>query len=304
MTPSRSVRRGRSPSAAISTGTMAPLSTADFGNSCRRHRNSWLLFTSWRRAMIDTETPGACVSATIWRFSASEYCRRSGRLVSTTPLVDTCSACSAIRRSLRQSACSGRRCSPSAYGDRADYVGTGGLSRFPKDPRQVGHNPRRAIDAIVGGRLVQKAKHSLLDSLVVELAGGFSLTREQRSMPAILERPEVLAIGLHIDPKKVAHCAAVQATAACKNHHGSVAIGQAAVVKAVEQRRDVADITDLLAKRLWANLLLKDGAHPLERGLTGLLAPVGFRGDTDYPTGITEELLYASARNDRWIGTG
>ena len=28
------------------TGTMAPLSTTAFGNSCRRHRNSWLLFTS------------------------------------------------------------------------------------------------------------------------------------------------------------------------------------------------------------------------------------------------------------------
>src|SRR5207237_5924479 len=46
MTPPRSGRRGRSPSAAISTGTIAPLATAAFGNSCRRHRNSWLLFTS------------------------------------------------------------------------------------------------------------------------------------------------------------------------------------------------------------------------------------------------------------------
>src|SRR5215467_8717564 len=49
----------------ISTGTIAPLSTAAFGNSCRHHRNSWLLFTSWRRATIDTEAPGTCVSATI-----------------------------------------------------------------------------------------------------------------------------------------------------------------------------------------------------------------------------------------------
>ena len=42
----------------------------------------------------------ASVSATIGRFSASEYCRRlaaPGCLVSTKPLVDTCSACSAIR---------------------------------------------------------------------------------------------------------------------------------------------------------------------------------------------------------------
>jgi hypothetical protein len=41
----------------------------------RRHLNSWLLFTSWRRATIDTDAPGASVSATIRRFSASE-CRR------------------------------------------------------------------------------------------------------------------------------------------------------------------------------------------------------------------------------------
>jgi hypothetical protein len=46
MTPPRSGRRGRSPSAAIATGTIALLSTAAFGNSCRRHLNSWLLFTS------------------------------------------------------------------------------------------------------------------------------------------------------------------------------------------------------------------------------------------------------------------
>jgi hypothetical protein len=37
--------------------------------------------------------PGACVSATIWRFTASEYCRRFVApgcfLVSTKPVVDT-----------------------------------------------------------------------------------------------------------------------------------------------------------------------------------------------------------------------
>src|SRR5262249_25652158 len=52
MTPSRSARRGRSPSGAISTGTITLLSIAVFGNNCRRHRNSWLLFTSCRRAPI------------------------------------------------------------------------------------------------------------------------------------------------------------------------------------------------------------------------------------------------------------
>jgi hypothetical protein len=72
--------------AAISTGTIALLSTAASGNSCRRHWNSWLLFTSWRRGTIDTDAPGTCVSATIWRFNASEYCRRFGCLVSTKPV--------------------------------------------------------------------------------------------------------------------------------------------------------------------------------------------------------------------------
>jgi hypothetical protein len=113
-----------------------------------------------------------------------------------------------------------------------------------------------------------------IDSLVVELTGGFSLTREQGSMATILERPKVLAVGLHIDPKKVTHRAAMQTAPARKNHHGSVALGQAAAVKAIEQRRHIRDITDLLAKRVWANLLLEDRAHPLECGLTGLLAPI------------------------------
>jgi hypothetical protein len=64
-------------------------------SGCRRHLNSRLLFTSWRRTMIDTDAPGACVSATIWRFNALEYWRRfvaPACLVSTKPLVDTCSA--------------------------------------------------------------------------------------------------------------------------------------------------------------------------------------------------------------------
>src|SRR5438105_11390071 len=41
--PSRSVRRDRPSSGTTATGTIAPLATAAFGNSCRRHRNSWLL---------------------------------------------------------------------------------------------------------------------------------------------------------------------------------------------------------------------------------------------------------------------
>ena len=151
---------------------------------------------------------------------------------------------------------------------------------------------------------MQDSKDCLLDCLVVELAGGLGLTREQHGIPAIIERPEVLAVGLLIDPKKVTHRAAAQATAARENDHGSVPIRQAAVVEAVKQSCDVGDIADLPAKRVEADLLLKDGAHPLERGLTGLLAPVGLRGDADQTTGIAEELLCAASRNDRWIGTG
>ena len=49
----------------ISTGTITLLSIAVFGNNCRRHRNSWLLLTSWRRATIGTDAPGSSVSATI-----------------------------------------------------------------------------------------------------------------------------------------------------------------------------------------------------------------------------------------------
>jgi hypothetical protein len=151
---------------------------------------------------------------------------------------------------------------------------------------------------------VQETKDCLLDCLVVELPGGPSRAREQRSLPAILERPEVLAVGVLIDPKKVAHHAAAQATAARENDHGSVTVGQSAAIEAVKQGRDVGDIADLLAKRIGADLLLENGTHPLERGLTGLLAFVGLRGDVDHPTGIAEKLLRAASRNDRRISTG
>jgi len=69
MTPLRSTRRRcRGRSATISTGTIVLASTTTgtaFGNSSRRHLNSWLVFTSCRRATIDTEAPGSSVSATI-----------------------------------------------------------------------------------------------------------------------------------------------------------------------------------------------------------------------------------------------
>src|SRR5581483_9610264 len=60
-------RSRRSGTGTISTGTISPLSTSlcSFGNSSRRHRNSWFAFTSWRRATIETDAPGSSVSATI-----------------------------------------------------------------------------------------------------------------------------------------------------------------------------------------------------------------------------------------------
>jgi len=64
MRPLRSARRRRrGRSGTISTPSITA-GTA-FGNSSRRHLNSWLVFTSCRRDTIDTEAPGSSVSATI-----------------------------------------------------------------------------------------------------------------------------------------------------------------------------------------------------------------------------------------------
>jgi hypothetical protein len=61
------------------------------GAISRRHLNTWLAFTSWRRATIETDAPGASLSATIRRFDTSDHSRRLGlpelRLVSAKPLV-------------------------------------------------------------------------------------------------------------------------------------------------------------------------------------------------------------------------
>jgi hypothetical protein len=98
--PSRSVRRGRPSSGAISTGIMAPLSTTAFGNSCRRHLNSWLLFTSWRRATVDTAPPQLRLRhhLALRRFRILSTLRPPGScLVSTNLVVDTGSTRSAIR---------------------------------------------------------------------------------------------------------------------------------------------------------------------------------------------------------------
>src|SRR3712207_7563876 len=61
-------------------------------------------------------------------------------------------------------------------------IWAGGVPRLPEDPCQVGHDPGRPVDAVVGGRLVQEAEHRLLDGLVVELARGLGLAREQRGV--------------------------------------------------------------------------------------------------------------------------
>jgi hypothetical protein len=67
--PARSARRRcRLRSGTISTGSIVPLSTTaggSFRTISRRHLNSWLAFTSCRRATIDTDDPGSDVSATI-----------------------------------------------------------------------------------------------------------------------------------------------------------------------------------------------------------------------------------------------
>jgi hypothetical protein len=57
-----------------------------------RHANTWLLFTSYCRATIDTEAPGANDAATISRLSASgqdRCCRLDLKFVSISELVDT-----------------------------------------------------------------------------------------------------------------------------------------------------------------------------------------------------------------------
>src|SRR5439155_8883879 len=79
----------------ISTGSIVLPSAAAggaFGSSSRRHLNSWLAFTSCRRATIDTDDPASSVSATIWRLSASGHSRRltdRDCLVSTMALANT-----------------------------------------------------------------------------------------------------------------------------------------------------------------------------------------------------------------------
>jgi hypothetical protein len=140
---------------------------------------------------------------------------------------------------------------------------------------------------------VQEAEHRLLDGLVVELARGLGLAREQRGLTARLECPEVPAAGPLADPEEAAHRVAAQPVGVREDGHGPVAVGQAAVVEAVEQGAQIGDIADIAAQRLRADVLLQHRAHPLERGPPGLFAPIGLRGDANHPTGVAEEPLRA-----------
>ena len=47
-------------------------------------------------------------------------------------------------------------------GDLADHFRADRVPRLRQYACEVGHDPRRAIDAVVGRRLVQKAEHRLL----------------------------------------------------------------------------------------------------------------------------------------------
>ena len=115
-------------------------------------------------------------------------------------------------------------------------------------------------------------------------------------MPAVFERPQVLATSLLVDAEKAADDAAAQPTAARENDHRPVAVRQTPVVEALKQGVEVGEIADLAAQRIAADLLLEDGAHPFERSLPGLRSAIRLRGDADHPTGVAEELRCANGR--------
>jgi hypothetical protein len=66
---------------------------------------------------------------------------------------------------------------------------------------------------------VQEPEYCLLNCLVVELPGGSGRPREQCSRLAVVEGPEIIAVGALIDPKKVAHDSTAQTTAARESDH-------------------------------------------------------------------------------------
>jgi hypothetical protein len=57
----------------------------------RRQLKTWFAFTSYRRAVIETDAPGSDVAATISRFNAScqRLCRLFASVVSMSAFVDT-----------------------------------------------------------------------------------------------------------------------------------------------------------------------------------------------------------------------
>ena len=97
---------------------------------------------------------------------------------------------------------------------------------------------------------MQDPKDRLLDGLIVKLARGIDLAREQRCLTTSLKHLQVLVAGLMVYAKKGANRAAVQPTVVRQNHHGPVAVGQAALIKVVKKGRKVRNIADLAPQLL------------------------------------------------------
>ena len=178
------------------------------------------------------------------------------------------------------------------------------MPRLPDDPRQVGHDPGRPVDAVVGGRLVQEPEYCLLDLLVVELTRGFGLVREQGGMATALECPQVSKACLPVDPQKAANCRAPQPVTVRENGHGPVAGGQAAFVEALKQGPEIGEVADIAAECIQVDVFLQNGAHPFERNLLGLHSAVSLGDNADRATGLPEKLLRARCQYDWGIGAG
>jgi hypothetical protein len=74
--------------------------------------------------------------------------------------------------------------------------------------------------------------------------------------------------------------------------------------KAVEQGTKIGNVTDVTAQCVRTDVLLQDGAHPLECDLPRLFTPVGLQGDAHHPTSIAEKPLRALGRYDWGIHAG
>ena len=151
---------------------------------------------------------------------------------------------------------------------------------------------------------MQDSEGRLSDRFIVELARGLSSSREQRTLTTSFEHLKVSSAGLRAYPEKVANRAAAQATVVRQDDHGSITVGQASLVKAIKQDREVRDIADLIPQRRWADLFLEDSSHPLERALPSLLSHVAARCAYSHPSYVADNLLSALDRYKRRVGTG